>query len=78
MRNLKELMKDDSGISTCSTCICSGVHFVPPCLNCICSCEQSACIALATLITNVWTFRMKDSALVVNALKDTMSNVCGK
>ena len=78
MRNLKELMKDDSGIGAISGCACDSVLLACHGLNCIGSLEQSACIAFAALMTNVWTFQMKDSLLLTQLLGDSVSNMCGK
>ena len=78
MRNLKELMKDDDGTGIVSTVVCDGMLIGCHALNCIGSLEQSACIALATLVTNVWTFQMKDSALWTMLAGDSISNMCGK
>ena len=71
MRNLKEMMKDDGGVGICSNLCCHG-------LNCICSFEQSAFIAVGFLITNVWTFLMKDGAMWMTIAGDSISNVLGK
>ena len=71
MRNLKELMKDDGGIGIASTLSCH-------CLNCVASFEQSAFMAVGFLMTNVWTFAMKDSAMWMAVIGDSISNVCGK
>ena len=71
MRNIKELMKDDNGIGICSNLCCHG-------LNCIGSFEQSAFIAVGFLISNVWTFAMKDGAMWMTVIGDAISNACGK
>ena len=78
MRNLKELMKDERGIGAISGCTCDSVLLACHGLNCIGSLEQSACIALAALMTNVWTFQMKDSVLWTHLLGNSLSNVLGK
>ena len=71
MRNLKKLMKDDSGAGIASTLTCHT-------LNCVASFEQSAFIAVGFLLTNVWTFAMKEGAVWMTIVGDSISNVCGK
>ena len=78
MRNLKELMKDDSGFGITATACCGGANLLCHGANCAGSLEQSMCIAFAALMTNVWTFQMKDSVLWTQLLGDSISNMCGK
>ena len=78
MRNLKELINDDGGLGILGDCVCGGMLLGCHGLNCIGSLEQSMCIAFAALMTNVWTFQMKDSVLWTQLLGDSISNMCGK
>ena len=78
MRNLKELMKDDDGTGIVSTVVCDGMLLGCHALNCIGSLEQSACIALATLMTNVWTFHMADGVKLNTIVVDSLSSIFGK
>ena len=78
MRNIKELMKDSSGIGILSECVCSGALLTCHGSNCIGSIGQSAWIAVATLITNVWTTWQTDRARWCMTFADSMANVVGK
>ena len=78
MRNLKELMKDEGGTGMISTCVCGGAGLLCHGLNCFGSVEQSVCISVATLITNVWTTWQTDRARWCMTIADSISNVVGK
>ena len=78
MRNLKELMKDDSGIGILSNCVCDSALLCCHGLNCIGSFEQSAFIAVAALINYAWTFLQASGVKMSMIHIDAISNVCGK
>ena len=79
MRNLKELMKDDSGIGMMENCLCGCIGpMVCHGMNCIGSIDQSVCIALATLITNIWTSVQAGGIGWHKVCVDSMSNMVGK
>ena len=73
-------MKDDDGMGMemASSCICGGADLLCHGLNCVGSLEQSACIALATLMTNVWTFHMADGVKLNTIVVDSLSSIFGK
>ena len=78
MRNLNDLMKDDSGVGILTTVVCDGALLTCHALNCVGSFEQSAFIAVAALITNVWTF-LQASGIKMSAIHiDAISNIAGK
>ena len=78
MRNLKELIKDDSGTGMISTWLCGGADLLCHGLNCFGSVEQSVCIAGATLITNIWTTVQAGGLGWYKICVDSMSNIVGK
>ena len=78
MRNLKELMKDDSGLGILGDCVVGMPLLCCHGGNCIGSIGQSAWTAVATLITNIWTTWQTDRARWCMTFSDSMANVVGK